>query len=100
MTAAALDSPTSAGEDPGHLIAAQVCPRRSSVAETMPYEGEAVRVDIENLEASGQHCAQLRRGRKQLRRGLSLRTGQDEQQRGHGGVLHHDSLPPASFRFR
>ena len=67
MPAAALNRPTAAGEDPGHLIAAQVSSRRSAVAEAMPDKSEAVRVYVEHVEATGQNRSQLGRRRSYFR---------------------------------
>ena len=100
MPAAALNRPTAAGENPGHLIAAQVSSRRSAVAEAMPDKSEAVRVYVEHVEATGQNRAQLGRRREKHRSTLSLRTGQDEQKRCYRGILNGDRLPPTCLSFR
>ena len=100
MAAGALDGPTSAGEDPGHLISTQVRPRSSPVSEAMPYKSETVRVDVEDAEAAGQHRTQHCRRREELRRARPLRICQNAQKRSNRGILHHDRLPPTRFRFR
>ncbi len=70
------------------------------MAEAVPNKSEAVRVDFEDAKATSQHRPQSGRRREQLRRPLSLRSRQDEQERGYCGVLNHDRLPPPCFRFR
>ena len=97
LTAAALDCPSAAGKNPGHLVAPQIYPRCPTMAEAMPYESEAVRVDVEYTEAPGEYGAQFCRRRKQLCRALSLRTGQNVQKCSNRRVHF---LPPTGFRFR
>ena len=46
VAATALDGPTSAGENPRHLVASQIRPRSPAVTEPMPHKGQAVRVDV------------------------------------------------------
>ena len=96
----AFDGPTPPGEDPGHLVSTQVRPRGPAMAEAMPDKSEAVRVDVQRVEAARQYRAQLIRGWKQPRLALSLVTCQDEQKRSDRRLLHDDRLPPPCLRLR
>ena len=100
MPAAALNRPTAAGENPGHLIAAQISSRRSAVAEAMPDKSEGMRAYVEHVEATTQNGSQFGRRREKRRSTLSLRTGQDEQKRSYRGILNGDRLPPTCLSFR
>ena len=89
VAATALDGPTSAGENPRHLVASQIRPRSPAVTEPMPHKGQAVRVDVEDAQAPRKHRAQLSRRREQRCVALALRARQNEQKRRHRRVLHH-----------
>ena len=96
----AFDGPTPPGEDSGHLVSTQVRPRGPAMAEAMPDKSEAVRVDVQRVEAARQYRAQLIRGWKQPRLALSLVTCQDEQKRSDRRLLHDDRMPPPCLRLR